>query len=82
MLGADFPWILSIKTPVSKMFSLHTFRILLDLNHWFAQIYFYQKWCKQHALVDFCFFFQVCSAGASPRDAAIAYVIENIRVVK
>ena len=32
MLGADFPWILCIKTAVLKMFSLCTFKILLDLN--------------------------------------------------
>ena len=28
------------------------------------------------------YFFQVCSAGAPPRDAAIVYVTVNIRVVK
>ena len=28
------------------------------------------------------YFFQVCSAGAAPRDTAIVYVTVNIRVVK
>ena len=28
------------------------------------------------------YFFQVCSAGAAPRDTVIAYVTVNIRVVK
>ena len=28
------------------------------------------------------YFFQVCSGGAAPRDTAIVYVTENIRVVK
>ena len=33
MLGSDFPSILCIKTAVLKMFSLYTFKILLDLNN-------------------------------------------------
>ena len=36
----------------------------------------------QNMLLLTIYFFQVCSAGASPRDAAIVYVTVNIREVK
>ena len=68
MLGADFPSILFMKTAVSKMSSLYTFKILLDLNNSLA--------CSKLVLR---IYFQVPSACASPRDAAITV---NIQVVK
>ena len=55
------------------MFIFYKFKILPDLNNSLV--------CSNLLLLKI-YFFQVCSAGAAPRDTAIVYVTVNIRVVK
>ena len=75
MHGADFPLTLYIKAAMLKTFSLFMFKILLDVNNSLV--------CSNLLLLKMIIdFFQVCSASAPSRGAAIIYVTVNIRIVK